>query len=109
MKKIILYSLIIISIIGCDKKVDWPLQGGNTNLVIVDGTITDEDTIQSIKLSFPVTQLNAVPTPVSGATVVVSNNDSTYVFKENPANSGIYQHKFKGTTDETYTLMINYK
>jgi len=108
MKKIILYSLIIISIIGCDKKVDWPLQGGNTNLVIVDGTITDEDTIQSIKLSFPVTQLNAVPTPVSGATVVVSNNDSTYVFKENPANSGIYQHKFKGTTDETYTLMINY-
>ena len=109
MKKIIIYILIIFSLFSCQKKTDWPLQSSNTNLIVVDGIITDQDTMQIIKLSFPVTQLNATPVPVSGATVVVSNNDSVYTLKENPANSGIYQHHFTGTAGENYNLLINYK
>jgi len=109
MKKNVIYLLIIFSLISCQKKADWQLQSGNTNLIVVDGVITNQDTMQTIKLSFPVTQLNATPVPVSGATVVVSNNDSVYTLKENPANSGIYQHHFTGTAGENYNLLINYK
>ena len=100
---------MIFSLMSCEKKTDWSLQGKDKNLIVVDGTITDEAKTQSIKLTFPVSQLNETPIPVSGATVIVSNDDSAYTLKETPANSGIYQHYFQGITGENYTLLINYQ
>ncbi|MGD0709667.1 MAG: DUF4249 family protein [Bacteroidales bacterium] len=110
MKKTIFYIIIIILLSSCEKKVDWLLQNGDTNLIIVDGIITDQDTTQSIKLSFPVTKLNAIPTPVTGATVIVSNEDGSYPMEENPANSGIYQTTNDSVRKpgENYTLSIKY-
>ena len=108
MKKLYILLIFIVSLTSCEKKTDWTLQSQASNLIVVDGTITNETKMQSIKLTFPVSQLNETPKPVSGATVIVSNDDSTFSFTESPANSGIYQHYFKGTTGENYTLLINY-
>jgi hypothetical protein len=108
MKKIILYVFMIFSLMSCEKKTDWSLQNQDKKLIIIDGTITDESKRQSIKLTFPVSQLNETPIPVSGATVVVSNEDSAYTLTEIPANSGIYKHFFRGTNGD-YNLLINYK
>ncbi len=112
MKKTVFYIFITISLASCEKKVDWPLKSGDTNIIIVDGIITsgDTNTIQSIKLSFPVTQLNAVPMPVSGAKVVISNQDGSYQLKESSLNSGIYQTSNDSICrpGENYTLQISY-
>jgi hypothetical protein len=111
-QKVYYIFVIIILFTSCAKKVDWPLQRGNTNMIIVDGIITggDTNTIQSIKLSYPVTQLNAIPMPVSGATVIISNDNGSYPLTENPANSGIYKTSNDSVRKpgENYTLLIKY-
>jgi hypothetical protein len=111
MKKIFIYIILIISFISCEKQVEWPLQNEPEDIIIVDGTITSELKEHSIKLTFPVQQLNNTADPVTGATVVINDKDSTYLLTEQPANSGIYvtSSNFAGIPGERYTLLINYK
>jgi hypothetical protein len=102
--------LFFVLLISCEKRTDWQLQSENKNLIIVDGTITNQrktDT-NTIKLSFPVTQLNETQKPVTGAIVNISDEDSTYHLIEHPANSGIYKKKFIAYPGKHYTLLINY-
>lgn len=100
--------LFFVLLISCEKRADWPLQSENKNLIIVDGTITDETKVHTIRLTFPVTQLNETPQPVTGANVLIQVEDSTYNLTEQPANSGIYKKKFAGYAGKQYTLKITY-
>jgi len=100
--------LFFVLLISCEKRADWTLHSENKNLIIVDGTITSEKKEHNIKLTFPVTQLNETPQPVTGATVIISDEDSIYPLTEQPANSGIYVRKFIGCAGKHYTLLINY-
>lgn len=108
MKKIILYIFFFISLISCERQADWTLQNENKNLIIVDGTITDETKVHTIRLTFPVTQLNETPQPMTGANVLIQVEDSTYNLTEQPANPGIYKRKFAGYAGKQYTLKITY-
>jgi hypothetical protein len=76
---------------------------------VVDATITDEVKTHRIKLSYPVSGLNQMPIPVTGAGVLISNEDSTWQLAENPINSGIYctPGSFLSRLNKTYTLLIS--
>jgi hypothetical protein len=111
MKNKLIYLVLFTLLISCEKKTDWTLQNEQQDIVVVDGTLTNEVKAQSIKLSFPVTSLNETPSPVSGATVVISDEDSSYQLTEQPAKSGIYVStgNFAGVPGNHYTLLISYK
>jgi hypothetical protein len=108
MKKRTLLIFIIIATLGCVKKTDWPISGQSLNLIVVDGNITDESKSQTIRITLPVKDLNVPPLPVTGATVLISNEDSTWQLAENPVNSGCYltEPTFLARLGKTYTLLI---
>jgi hypothetical protein len=111
MKKLFLLSGAILLLFGCEKKTNWPLQFQLTDFIVVDGIITNERKPHIIHLTHTVIQVNEVPKPVSGATVIISSGDSTYNLVENPLNSGIYQSEkeFSCLPDKDYTLIINHE
>jgi hypothetical protein len=104
----IFYGISILLLTACVKEVNWPLQSQSTNLIVVEGIITDTMGAQQIILTHPVGQLNEPPQPVSGATVIITNEDSAYTLTEKPANSGIYLTKssFIAQTGKNYNLLI---
>jgi hypothetical protein len=108
MKKVTLIIFIIIATLGCVKKTNWPLSDQPLSLIVVDGTITDEMKSQTIRITLPIAELNASPLPVTGANVLISNEDSTWQLTENPVNSGLYQTDaaFLARLGKTYTLLI---
>jgi hypothetical protein len=110
MRKIYLYIILLVSLAACEKQTTWELQPARNNFIVVDGMITDEKKAHTIKLTFPVDQLNDVPLPVTGATVTISDPDSVYALTEQPANSGIYvtDANFIAKTGTLYTLRISY-
>jgi hypothetical protein len=111
MRKLICYSVCILFLASCEKTVDWPLQKQESNLIVADGIITSEDKTQEIRLNFPVTELNATPVPVTGANLLVSDEDSVFHFTEQPAGSGIYKsvHSFFARNGYHYNLFISYQ
>jgi len=110
MKKITIYLLLLLSLPGCEKKTNRTYGGAAGNLVIVDAIITDELKNQTVTLTFPVAALNEIPKPVSGASILISDEDSTFDFTEQPAGSGIYRsnNKFLARLGLHYTLLIFY-
>ena len=108
MKKLLFIFFIMMALAGCVKKTDWTLQGNTPGYVVVDGIITDERKPQSIRLSLTVSELNASPLPVSGADVLISNEDSAWQLTENPGDPGLYltDSTFIAFPGKTYTLII---
>ena len=110
MKIKLIFFFLFISLISCEKQTEWQLKGSVQNTVVVEGVITDEFQSQTIKLSLTVGEFNKTPQPISGAEVIVSNEDSTYSFTETPVDPGIYKSNlsFAGMLGKNYTLTINY-
>ena len=108
MKKGILFILFLLSLYSCVKKTDWPVTGNVPGLIVVDGILTDEPKRQVIRITYPTAGLNEIPTPVSGANVVINNEDSTYQLMEIPAGSGLYttSSKFSAVLGKNYSLLI---
>ncbi|NTW34193.1 MAG: DUF4249 family protein [Bacteroidetes bacterium] len=106
----LIYFFLLISLISCEKQTEWKLKENTQSPLVVESIITDEYKSQTVKLSFPVSELNKTPQAASGALVIISNEDSTYYFTESPANSGIYKSNFSfaGKLGKNYTLLINY-
>lgn len=111
MKKIFLYFLLLFSFSGCEKKIDWTLKSQVSKLIVVDGIITGEPSkTQTLTLTFPVTELNAKPVPVTGANILISDEDSVFHMIEQPAGSGVYKSikKFQAREGKNYSLLIFY-
>ena len=108
MKKGILFILLLLSLYSCVKKTNWPITGNVPKLIVVDGILTDEPQRQVIRITYPTAGLNEIPVPVSGANVVINNEDSTYELLEIPAGSGLYQthSNFSAVLGKNYSLLI---
>ena len=108
MRKLAFILYIIISAAGCVKKTNWPMPGITAQYIVVDGIVTDERKPQSIRLTMPVSQLNEPPLPVSGADVLISDEDSTWLLYEDPADPGYYvtDSSFLAQLGKTYSLII---
>jgi hypothetical protein len=110
MKIILRYLILVFLLAGCEEETNWPLQTGNNNQVVVDGTITDDKRIQVIHLTNTVDNLNTIPAPVTGATVIITLEDSVYNFTESPVNPGTYfsNTAFAGKKNKVHSLLVTH-
>ncbi len=99
--------LVIFTLFTCvDPYV--PEVGGYEKLLVVDGLITDENSSFSVKLSRTYQDIATGPSPVTDATVYISDdaNNTSYLTH---AGSGIYKTdstQFRGYIGRTYSLHI---
>jgi len=108
MSKRLSYLLLIIFLASCEKQTAWDLQTTNTDFIVVDGIITNELKVQTITLSNQVSLPNEPSQPIRGATVLVSDNQASYTFHEDPKFPGTYLSDkiFIGIRNRTYSLLI---
>ncbi len=109
MRKAFFY-IMMLALAGCEKQVDRPILAEDLNLLVVDATITDEHKPQTIRLTRTVTELNALPQPISGASVIISDPNHPPLFlNEQVPNSGVYQLPgfFHANPNVEYTLLIS--
>lgn len=109
MRRILLIIGILSVLTGCVKETTWTLKDDLPSLIIVDAIITDEVKTHTIHLTRPVSALNALPDPVSGAGVLISNEDSVWQLIENLSSPGTYNTPaaFYARLNKTYTLLIS--
>jgi hypothetical protein len=108
MKKLLTYLALILLFASCEEQTDWDLHTGTNDFIVVDGIITNELKVQSITISKPVAFINDPAQPVQGATVLVSSNQVSYKFHEDPTMPGTYisNSAFTGIRNRTYSLLI---
>ena len=108
MKKI-LFAGILLALSGCVKHTDWPVKETTPQRIIVDAILTDEVKVQQVRLTYSVSQLNGEPRPVTGASVIVSNGDSTWNLAGSPSGPGIFLTPayFSAKPGKNYTLLIS--
>ncbi len=109
MKKILRIFLVFIPLIACQKQISWDIPKQDLNFIMVDGRITDIRGPQSVRIFYPVNQLNDDPLPVTGAKVLISSEDSLWLLKEDSLAPGIYltSNTFIAVTGKTYSLFIS--
>ena len=110
MRRVVFITGLLFLLQGCVKQTTWPVRETAPGKIIVDAIITDEVKAQRVTLTSTVGQLNQAAPPVTGASVIISNEDSTWSLTENPANSGIYQTvpSFFARPGKNYTLLISH-
>jgi hypothetical protein len=111
MKLILFLMLLMLLFASCEKKVDWALETGGTDPVVVDGMITDELKVQSIRLIRIVQSPNDEPETVTGAQVIVTVGANIYQFHEDPHYQGRYvsDTPFRGVIGEEHSLLITHQ
>ncbi|MCK9424120.1 MAG: DUF4249 domain-containing protein [Bacteroidales bacterium] len=108
MRKIFWVIGILLILFSCVKETSFTAQGPAPLKVCVDAIITDEPGSQTVILTSPVTQPDQPPSPVTGASVLLSNEDSTWNLLEQPLYSGKYKTpaSFYARLQKHYTLLI---
>lgn len=93
---------------SCTERVDWELEYQETDLIVVEGKITDEAKAHQVRLTFPVYDRNRDPDPLSGALVEINDGRAIHPLTETPAGSGIYltDPDFAGEVGRGYQLRI---
>lgn len=108
MKGILKYLLIILTAVSCEEEIRWDLSTREIPVVVVEGMITNERIPHQVRLTRPVTELNAIPVPVSGALVTIHDPDTSLILREYPAGSGIYlTDSFRAVFGRIYKLVIS--
>ncbi len=100
---------VIVLLGGCEKAIDWPVDGDQNGYIVVDGMITDEYKTQVIRLSKTTSAPNELPEPVADAEIIVSTDDNVYTFSQDSTQPGRYISDvyFAGVAGKEYTLFIN--
>lgn len=103
-----LYIWLILLLVSCEERIDWELDTKEIPVLVVDGTITNEQKQHKVILTKPVTELNQKPEPVSNALVAISNGDSVFMLSEDGRNPGIYltEPDVKGMPGKIYYLYV---
>ena len=108
MKRALLYMIFVLTFFSCEERINWDLDTQELPLLVVDGIITNERKAHRITLSKPVTALNEIPQPVSGALVALSDGDSVVILREDILNAGNYytDSTIQGVIGKIYYLYI---
>lgn len=109
MRKPFLRLLLLLGVLACEKQTDITPAGAPPDLVVVDGMVTNEQKSHCVKLTRTMGRPDAIPTPVTGAVVMVYDADSTWFFTELPAASGCYWSPVTmwPVVGKTYSLLVN--
>jgi hypothetical protein len=108
MRRLLFITGMMLILQGCVKETTWVLKQGLQDKLIVEAVLTDEVKAHQVKLTYPVAELNQPPQTVSGAGVLISNEDSTWQLTESPPGSGVYctPPAFFSRLLKNYTLLI---
>ncbi|RLD60728.1 MAG: hypothetical protein DRJ05_04085 [Bacteroidetes bacterium] len=109
---ILIFLLILVS---CEEIIDWDYEENPPLLMVVDGKITDQAKAHKIRLTKPVSELNDIPEPITGAEVSIlfkQGNDTI----ENPLTEALDEpgtyltdSSFQGITYKYYALQIKHE
>lgn len=100
-------ALLLAGLISCQDQIDWKLDAETTDLLVVEGILTNERTNHLIKLSRTNSKLNEGFTPAFGATVLISDGENVIPLIELPFRSGhYYTTSVRAVIGKTYTLVI---
>ncbi|MBN2682417.1 MAG: DUF4249 family protein [Bacteroidales bacterium] len=106
--KILLLLLTIYFLYSCEEKIEVEPINKTSEIIAVDGIITNEKKQHKIKLTYLSSHINAEPKPVTGAIVFISNGDTSYMLREFPLQSGIYiTDSLRAVLGKQYQLTIN--
>lgn len=110
MKKLFVLLFAFWFLSSCEKVAEWDLEATQTDLLVVEGVLTNELKNHNIRLTHTTTDLNLKPVPASGAEVVVSDGTNMAVFTEYPSGSGVYySDSMQAVVGKVYMLYINYE
>ena len=107
--KIIIILSIVLAFSSCREKMDVNLTGTYTRL-IVNGKITTDSVVQSVKLTKTADYFDNKPVvAVTNASVTVNDGTTTYNLIEKVPGSGVYEtiEPLKGIPGKTYLLSIH--
>jgi hypothetical protein len=107
-KTITLASFFVLTIFfGCEERTDVAIDSENTNLIAVEGVVTNENRTHFIRLTLPYQKQNGTSASVAGA--IVSISDGTSLIALTPGDSGKYfTPQMRFVSGKTYTLTIVY-
>jgi len=95
---------------SCEERTDWSLDGTDSGILVVDGSISNERTNHLVKLSLSNQFSNEGLQPATGATVIITDGQDNVPLTEIPAGSGFYYTPiFQAVIDKQYILYIAYQ
>lgn len=96
---------LLLTLLSCSAEIDLPV---SPEILVVEGWVTDQDTIQQVRLSKTVSfESNSSSTIVGNASVIVRSNQDTHEFEHK--SDGVYHsvNAFKGNPGVSYWLEID--
>lgn len=108
--RLIILSLLVCTLLqACEETTNFPLATEDSNLVVVEGILTNENISHRIKLTRPYKTQNETPEAISGAVITLKADNETYILTESPVASGeYYTPQMRAVTGRVYTLTIAY-
>lgn len=100
MRRMWTYILLLL-LASCAKEADWTPAGDAGEWIVVDGIITSEARVQYLYIHYNKYDLNDKPLPLSGAEVIINNEDETFRLTEDPGAPGKY------LTDTVVAALLN--
>lgn len=111
MQKLTIYIILILILASCVKEANWNVPENGINYIVVDGILTNEYKVQNIYLQYNKANLNDITIPLSGAEVIISNEDEIYQLTEDTNEPGRYRTDsiVVAKFEKNYSLLIYYK
>ena len=82
---IIIFTLICV---GCEEQISLELTPSNSNLLIVESVITNQNINHLVRLTHPHSIQNETALPATGATIRINDGVNNIPLFEIPAGSG---------------------
>lgn len=106
----IMIFALLTAFIACEEKSDFELLTNETDLIVVEGIITNEKISHRVKLSRTFTAQNQIPESVTVDTVLITDGEIVYSLSELPLGSGeYYTPPFRAVFGKAYFLVFFYQ
>ena len=112
-------SIIWFGITSCEDTIDANLDTAPSDLLVVEGILTNQNINHRIKLTHPHQEINGIPVPATGATVIIGEgsivnddfilNDTIPLLEFPPGSGEYYTEPFRAVFGRVYGLNIEYQ
>ena len=102
--------IILFLLSACAKETDWEAPGQGESFVVVEATITNESKPQEVSLHYSMNDVSSDLLPLSGAEVIINDEDSSWLLLEDEQFAGRYfsQSDLVARTGRNYSLLVIY-
>ena len=111
MKPRYLYIIVLLFIFSCEDRIEKSLKVENSDLLVVEAVLTNENQNHKITLTHPYYAINGKAIPAAGAGVfVIEGSNVVYSVTEDPPGSGEYfTEEMTAVFGRQYTLLVQYQ